>query len=1028
MLDFKRIGGEIVSSPLNENFRRLRNDISISNMNLVFSETDGIKDTITDMLSIESPENAQACYVISSGELYRYATHDNQWHKIADFGQTFRQGFLNSGAVVLEAAISLKADSTTILSMPNMLVYFKNKPGDKRYLKGMYLIEAAEVDITPFVTGANAYSISVDENGNYFIESGMPSTDNPNKIYLGTFLSNDNKEIIPQFIYTIPDVAYTADRGQFLLGGGQVAGMALVLDTNSDTTFDREGGYYYDEGINYTQGLTDNYPVDSDNGSNFNIKYFEPKSKVSMIYMTPKNGLSNILEETNSVIYNKYWDGTKIAELEKDYYTIQHHLVTPNGQSIMLYGDKAYNSITDAISHINDNYNLDLDFPYVETTRIVVGNVDNFSVNNAGHCAIFLLKQLIQAGTVSPEFADNLFKIYDGDGDDTTPASIRFDLDKLKAENYDKEYNLVVAPSRVTRDKFSLSSKYFADNDILELPASDISITEERTSIGGGYQLADNQDLEYLKTRVSNIEKEIWSVLDSSKEERYDQSIRYRLFQAEKRLDEIDETLEAYGERITYVEKNKVHKGTTVNGYTLGDNTANNETKVIDIKTGDIGEGAGNNTSVNQWFTQERVRETDWVTESNKHYNTKSAADNAASHTKVNPHNLSTDDINYLTGTDKLFVTVEEERRIRADKLPDDTIQALADLDAKNMDSVKIDKLDGNGMNSTGTITQLGNITGIRFYEDGLNLEVTEDGETLIVECKGQVDEDMVMLRQLYASQEMLDPENPELIGTVNKAIIATSANSITGIEASGADKYYGTDAEGIPGIYDIQKFVTTTSADSFTEIDQIAFIPIDKSVLESHLSDDLANKINNNYHQVYNTGVLSSAQINTFNFGDNLTVSVEGSTATINAVAPGSSAVTNFANLADVNVSYTGNAGKALVINEAGTGVVVSDAPSMDGYMLKTVYVDATDITKVKKAVKADTATLATTASNALKLSSKTVDDSKTTDAVLWTASKIISNTSSQITKEGVTTHSGTSVPSNSLGKNGDIYILIEN
>ena len=375
-----------------------------------------------------------------------------------------------------------------------------------------------------------------------------------------------------------------------------------------------------------------------------------------------------------------------------------------------------------------------------------------------------------------------------------------------------------------------------------------------------------------------------------------------------------------------------------------------------------------------------------------------------------------------------MFVTVEEERRIRADKLPDDTIQALADLDAKNMDSVKIDKLDGNGMNSTGTITQLGNITGIRFYEDGLNLEVTEDGETLIVECKGQVDEDMVMLRQLYASQEMLDPENPELIGTVNKAITATSANSITGIEASGADKYYGTDAEGIPGIYNIQKFVTTTSADSFTEIDQIAFVPIDKSVLESHLSDDLANKINNNYHQVYNTGVLSSAQINTFNFGDNLTVSVEGSTATINAVAPGSSAVTNFANLADVNVSYTGNAGKALVINETGTGVVVSNAPSMDDYMLKTVYVDTTDITKVKKAVKADTATLATTASNALKLSSKTVDDSKTTDAVLWTASKIISNTSSQITNEGVTTHSGTSVPSNSLGKNGDIYILIEN
>ena len=38
MRDFKRIGGEILSSPLNENFRKLRNDISIANSNLVFSD------------------------------------------------------------------------------------------------------------------------------------------------------------------------------------------------------------------------------------------------------------------------------------------------------------------------------------------------------------------------------------------------------------------------------------------------------------------------------------------------------------------------------------------------------------------------------------------------------------------------------------------------------------------------------------------------------------------------------------------------------------------------------------------------------------------------------------------------------------------------------------------------------------------------------------------------------------------------------------------------------------------------------
>ena len=41
-----------------------------------------------------------------------------------------------------------------------------------------------------------------------------------------------------------------------------------------------------------------------------------------------------------------------------------------------------------------------------------------------------------------------------------------------------------------------------------------------------------------------------------------------------------------------------------------------------------------------------------------------------------------------------------------------------------------------------------------------------------------------------------------------------------------------------------------------------------------------------------------------------------------------------------------------------------------------------------------------------------------------LW--QKIISNTSSQIKNEGVNTYSGTTVPDNSLGKNGDLYITI--
>ena len=77
MRDFKRIGGEILSSPLNENFRKLRNDISIANSNLVFSDKYGIMPNIGDMEDLKTnPEvqltEGQVCYVVSSGELYRY--------------------------------------------------------------------------------------------------------------------------------------------------------------------------------------------------------------------------------------------------------------------------------------------------------------------------------------------------------------------------------------------------------------------------------------------------------------------------------------------------------------------------------------------------------------------------------------------------------------------------------------------------------------------------------------------------------------------------------------------------------------------------------------------------------------------------------------------------------------------------------------------------------------------------------------------------------------------------------------------
>ena len=131
MQDFIRIGGEIVSQPLNENFRRLINAISLANTNLIFPEENAIVSTLTDMYAVPAPLDGQACYVISSGELYRYTKRGNgRWVKIADFGNTFRQGFLKSGAVVMAGPI-VKTGANE-LTLPDMLLYYKNKNGHDR--------------------------------------------------------------------------------------------------------------------------------------------------------------------------------------------------------------------------------------------------------------------------------------------------------------------------------------------------------------------------------------------------------------------------------------------------------------------------------------------------------------------------------------------------------------------------------------------------------------------------------------------------------------------------------------------------------------------------------------------------------------------------------------------------------------------------------------------------------------------------------------------------------------------------------
>lgn len=1143
MQDFIRIGGPITSSPLNENFRRLLNAISMANTNLVFPEENGVVSTVTDMYAVPDPLDGQVCYVVSSGEFYRYSKTDNKWHKIMDIGQTFRQGFLNSGAVVLEGPMTLADNTRQVIDMPAMLVYFKNKEGDGRYLKGMYKIDAKTVNIASFVSGAGAYSIFTDYTGTYTISPGMPAIDDTNHIFIGTFLvDNTNKiiqnslggEVMGTCLYTLPDIAYTADRGGFMVNGGQAVGMNLVTAGMNSANAARQQGYYYDEGINYSTGQTENFPADTDNGCDFNLKHYDEQSPCPyFVYMVPDNGLSKDLVITSTLIYNQYWDGSELKTVPDGYFTIQQHLVTPNGENIIIFGTQIYNSMTDALSNVNSTFGIDIEFPYVEATRIVLGkdeNAQEFTTDDANCCRFLTLGRISQVGTISPEFADTAFRLYSGDTSDVSPAMVRFDLLDLQNESYEGLYSLDFLPSHVTRELYSDTKKYITDSITTNVTKTRNELRTYNTSVSG-YRLADDDDLTYIRNRLKDLEKEVWST-DNSNKQRYEQSIRYRLFHAEARIDDIDIQIADHETRLQYVEKYKVHKNTSVNGYKLGDNTNKAEAKAVVLKTGDIDEGTGLGSTTNLWFTQARVSANTDVIASKNHMNTISANDSASTHTKVNPHNLSTDDINLLSNTQKIFVTPAEERRIRSDRLPENTISELA----KKLENVNIQTIGGSSSNP-GSTTNLGDVTALKFYTFGANVNVDTANRVATIECVGQTDPSQFLLRSEFAVSATARPDL--YAGAVDRAL---NADNVTALDSATADQYYGTNSEGQKGVFDLPVYVSTMDASSYTDVDQVTFVPVDKSITLRHLADGKVTYTSGNeetilgtnvydlvkyhYHKVYNSGTqgpyisggttqdtsaikyqytvpsggltahvyyftynnssykftgtasmvantiltytpslnkltykLPSSstennltitavagsvvdnnywlsfvaktdwnKINEWNFGDNLTVTVTDGRATINANVAGSGA-SSFANLADTDVTYNeANLGKMVTLGKDGSNnykLQFAAAP-LNNYMLIADYVDSTVDKRVKYAARADSADVALTA-NKLQ-NTYTVNDSGTSNQVLWTASKIKSNTTAQIKAEGVNTYYGTSAPTTVAGsKDGDLYILIE-
>ena len=1123
MQDFIRIRGEIVSSPLNENFRRLLNQIQISNTNLLFPEENGIVNTIDDMEKIQDPEDAQACYVISSGEFYRYSKKDYKWYKIMDIGQTFRQGFLNSGAVVLEDYITLKSGSKTILQMPDMLVYFKNKEGDGRYLRGMYKIEAQELDVTEYIGAAGSYSLFIDENQHYSVSTGMPSTDNPSNIFIGTFITNSSKQVEGEFIYTLPDIAYTADRGHYFIDGGQASGLSLAAASGKKVS--RRAGFYYDEGINFSIGQTDNFPVDTDNGSNFDLKTFEAESPVSNIYYGyPEDMLTRgiVKSSTGELIINKYYDKTarELRDVEVGSYTIQSHLVTPNGQNIMVYGDRVYNSFEDAQSNLNTTAAFDADFPYVEVTRVIVGNITDFNSGRTGDCGFFVMDRLSQVGTISPVYADNIFTLYSGEAGDNTPAKVQFNLDQLQKTQFDSIYTLNVKTNKDTDYIFAIDKKYLTgrteDNNLTSDNMTKTRAVDNAVNGVVGYTIPTEYYVDRLRSRIENIEKEIWSVPDATISEIHRQSIRFRLYDSERRIALSETNITNLQNKVKELDLYKVDKDTTINGYKLG-NKANSIISNITLVTGDILEGVGKDGKPkNLWYTEARVSANTDVANATAHIKKLGSG----TKTDKNIHALSTDDI--TVGTNK-FVTQND-----LNKLANVPANTNAELN-KKLESVTIQTITNKAS------TTLGQATTIAFDTWGAKVTMDAANKIAKVECVGQLDENDFLKKEEYAIQSLT---NSDKRGYVDKAI---QADNLTAVVDGTANQYYGTNEAGKAGVYDLPTWVSTETGDDYADVNEVVFQPMDNSITLSHLANsrvvyadyDEETDLNTNvydlvkhhYHKVYNnevqgpylngstsqdvskiyysytvpvggllgrtyyfsynndnykftattamvaktvltftpsTGALTyklpsatsttaitatkvtdvntieadywlpfTAQsdwnkVNEWNFGEGFEVEVIDGKAKINAKTPGTG-VSYFANLTDVSVEYKdSNVGKILELGKDGSGnyrIKFTDAPPLHQYMKTLDY--AYDTTRVKRAVDADSADTATTAD---KLQNKySVNDAGTSDSTLWSASKIRTNTTSQIKSEGVNTFSGTAVPTNDMGKDGDLYILLE-
>lgn len=301
----------------------------------------------------------------------------------------------------------------------------------------------------------------------------------------------------------------------------------------------------------------------------------------------------------------------------------------------------------------------------------------------------------------------------------------------------------------------------------------------------------------------------------------------------------------------------------------MGDGTAKNEAKSISIKTGDIAEGNGLGSTTNLWFTQARVSQNTDVINSKNHMNTISSGGVVnttinpivSGHTVVNPHNISSDDIVFVPNTQRIFVSPAEERRIRSDRLPENTISELN----KKLEDINIQTIGGSSSNP-GSTTDLGDVTALKFYTFGANVNVDTANKVATIECVGQTDPSLYLLRSEFAVNATARPDL--YAGAVDRAL---NADNVTALDNATADQYYGTNSNGDKGVFDLPIWVSTMDASGYTSVDQSTFVPIDKSITLKHLANgtvvypasyeettlgtNVYDLVKYHYHKVFNSG-----------------------------------------------------------------------------------------------------------------------------------------------------------------------------